>query len=194
MIACRHGLPGPSETHRQRHERKHSRRRIVVVAHEHLVHLGAQRVVNVPGPGHANRGMDEQRSAHGAGGAFGELLVDAVHGVARLKGDNPLVPEPSKARPRLDRREAQRAVEAMTGQAEQARAACHIVARPASRLGDQGVSRIGGAQRGLHLAHAVVLVDLVYLEQGQDLAALVDQCNLARGTPQGARLHGQRDG
>ena len=152
-------------------------------------------MVDVFGLGDADGGVDEQRPADSPGCPLGELLVDAVHGVARLEGDDVAVTHGREALARLRRREAQRAVEAVPRQVEHLGPAGEVVRRPALGLAHQGVRGVGAAQHRAHLAHAVVPVDVVDLEHGEHLRLFVDERHLAR-VPQGAagHRHGQRDG
>ena len=177
-------LARPCEAHGQRHQREQRVRRVVVVLHQDLVGLHAQRGGHVLGPGDADGRMDEERPADRLQCALGELLVDAVHGVTRLERNDGGVAHRDETLAQLRGREAQGAVQPVARQVEYARAAGEVVARPALGLDDERVRAVPAAEHRPHLAQDVRRVHLVHLEHGQDGALLVRQRDLARVPPQ----------
>ena len=83
-------------------------------------------------------------------------------------------------------------MKAMARQVEHPRAAGEVEARPPGRLGHQRMDCIGRAQHRLHLAQAVVRVDLVHLQQRQNGAPLVCQRHFAGSSSKGVSRHGHR--
>ena len=55
---------------------------------QQLIAARADEVIDVARLGHADRGMNEQIRFHLLGGAHGQFDVRAVHGIARLEGDD----------------------------------------------------------------------------------------------------------
>ena len=96
MIAADDGVPDgltrPTHAHRQGQQAEHGLLLFIIVVHQRLVGAHAGKVVDITRLGHANHGMDQQTTAHFLGGALGQLLVDAVHGVAGLEGNHFLLP------------------------------------------------------------------------------------------------------
>ena len=125
--------------------------------------------------------------------ALGELLVDAVHGVARLERHHGGVAHRREALAQLRGRETQGAVQPVAREVEHARAAGEVVTRPALGLDDQRVRAVPAAEHRPHLAQDVGRIDLVHLEQRQDDALLVRQRDLARVPPQDLLAAGHRE-
>ena len=81
------GFAWAAHPHGQRQEREH-RGVLRIVSHERLVAADARVVVDVARLGHADDRMDEQVGAFFFRGAERELVVGAVHWIARLEGDD----------------------------------------------------------------------------------------------------------
>lgn len=81
------GLAGTAHAHGKGQETQHGHA-IGVARQQRLVYADAGEVVDVAGLGQADNRVDQHVGLTGAGGADGELSVGAVHGVARLEGDD----------------------------------------------------------------------------------------------------------
>ena len=81
------GLAGTTHAHGKGQETQYSHS-IGVAGQQRLVYADTSEVVDVAGLREANDRVDQHVGLTGAGGADCELSVGAVHGVARLEGDD----------------------------------------------------------------------------------------------------------
>ena len=100
------GLAGASHTHGERQQGQYGHA-VGVARHQGLVDAHAGKVVDVAGLGQPHDGVDQHVGLAGAGGAHRQLAVGAVHGVARLEGDDLLPAQLVEVQPQLGWRVAQ---------------------------------------------------------------------------------------
>ena len=102
------GLARPAHAHGQRQQRKFDRSRRIL-GREQLITTNTGEVIHVAGFGHAHHGMDQKAGFHLLGGAEGKLLMGAMHGIARLKGDDAAPAQASEFGAKFRRSQSQRA-------------------------------------------------------------------------------------
>ena len=152
-------------------ERQQAQRRglLGIVLQQLLVAAHAGEVVDVAGLGHADDRLDQEVGLGGLGGAEGQLLVRAVHGIAGLERDHPAPAQLAEAVAQLLRRVAQmlevvvhRRLDALQrcrrdrrcrhGRAGSARAGCALSSAPNTAIAS---ARLSGCQRSVTVSVAL---------------------------------------
>ena len=135
-------------------------------------------MVHVARPGHADAGVQQQCAVDHLDSALGQLLVDAVERVARLKGDHIAMAGALQAHADLSWQQAQLTKVVARRQPQHPHPARDIQRTPALHLDHQRVTQVARAEDSVGDFVAVPAVDLLHRQDGQEIVRRSPQRNV----------------